>query len=461
TLEAGGGLCKEEVVRFVVEQAQDRLGDLISYGVEFDRDKNGRFSLGKEGGHRHKRIVHCKDATGAGVSAALLSNVASLPNITLLTNHAVLDLITSPSATLDNNGANCCRGAIVLNLINGTVSNFFARVTILATGGVGQLYSVTTNPCVATGDGIAIARRAGAKVSNMEFIQFHPTALASFDTDPCFLISEAVRGQGAHLVTESGERFMFKYHQDGELACRDIVARAIATEISASNGTGVFLDCAPIATDFQDKFPAIFEKCMSVGIDVYFNPIPVLPAAHYLCGGIDADINSRTTIENLYACGECANTGLHGANRLASNSLLEAMVFAHACYLDIAMRLDHIPLRVEALEVKTSQPLQDEERALVSETRASLRKLMTEQVGIIRSKKGLNLTKNCLADLGKLVDNLTMTIVNADLQELKNIIEVAQLIVDHSLQRKENCGAYFNIDLAINHRFPLKRALQD
>ncbi|HMV10553.1 MAG TPA: L-aspartate oxidase [Cyclobacteriaceae bacterium] len=461
TLIAGDGLCDEEVVRFVVAQAYDRLEELIAYGVKFDRDSEGRLSLAKEGGHHRNRIVHCKDATGASVSSVLLQKLATLPNVTLLTNQIVIDLITRQPTAWHSRAGTSCHGVTLLDCASSKVSNIFSRTTILATGGLGQVYETTTNPLVATGDGIAMAWRAGAEVSNMEFIQFHPTALTSFGSNPCFLISEAVRGHGAHLINQLGERFMFKYHPDGELACRDVVARAIAMEMNVSGDSEVYLDCAHIAHHLPDKFPTIYQKCVSLGLDLYLEPIPVAPAAHYVCGGVDVDMEGRTTIENLYACGECANTGLHGANRLASNSLLEAMVFAHSCYQDIARRLDNIPLRIESLEVKTSQPLQAAERTLVLQTRASLRKLMTEQVGIIRSEKGLQLTKTCLAELSKLISKLATGIVDFDLQELRNIIDVAQLIVDQSLKRQQNCGAYFNIDHEVHSHFPLERVVQD
>lgn len=460
TMYAGDGLCDEKIVKFVVEQAPDRLSELIDYGVEFDRDSLGRLSLAREGGHRKNRIVHCKDATGVTISTVLLSMVSALPNIKVLTNHIALDLITK-QAVLHSEAETCCRGATVLDRVSGVISNFFSRVTILATGGVGQLYHITTNPLVATGDGIAIASGAGAEVSNMEFIQFHPTALASFDINPCFLISEAVRGHGAHLINSLGERFMFRYHPDGELACRDIVSRAIAMEMTRVGSNEVLLDCTHIASDFPDKFPNIYQKCKDTGLDLNFRSIPVAPAAHYVCGGINVDKNGRTTIENLYACGECAHTGLHGANRLASNSLLEAMVFAHACYEDIAKRLDQIPLKVESVDVKTAQVLQDKEMDLVSDTREKIRKIMTEQVGIVRSRNGLISAKHCLSDLSERINYLTTTVVNFDLQELKNMISVAQLIVDQSLQRKMNCGVFFNTDLTIPDCSPLSKALQE
>jgi L-aspartate oxidase len=444
TLLAGDGLCDERVVKFVVNQARERLADLVTYGVNFDRDSEGKLLLGREGGHQHHRIVHCKDSTGSSISSALLKKIESLTNIVLLTNHVVVDLITT---RLTGEPLNTCQGAIVLDLETGTVTKYIARVTILATGGIGQLYSITTNPLIATGDGIALAWRAGAKVSKMEFIQFHPTALASFD-NPHFLISEAVRGYGAHLINELGERFMFRYHPDGELACRDVVARAIATEISMGQSKEVYLDCTHIAHSFRNEFPTIYGKCLSLGLDLFFNPIPVVPAAHYLCGGIEVDLNSRTTIENLYACGECSNTGLHGANRLASNSLLEAVVFANSCYLDVAKRLDRININPLLYDTHWVFAYNQERNRWMNETRTALKELMTDNVGIVRSNRGLTVAWSWLSEINRTVSRYWRDeFVDPELCELRNMIDVASLIVAQSIARKENRGGFFNVDL--------------
>lgn len=447
TLKAGDGLCNPDVVQAVIRQAPERLRDLVSFGVNFDKDAFGNLALGREGGHQNNRIVHCKDATGASVLSALLAEIARLPNVSLLTNHMVIDLIT------DSGYPNSCHGAIAVDCVQGTVQKFLSRVTLLATGGVGQLYRVTTNPGIATGDGIAIAWRAGARISHMEFIQFHPTALDYSDSDPRFLISEAVRGEGAYLVNDEGERFMFRYHPDGELACRDVVARAIATEILS--GKKVYLDCTPIGTEFQKKFPAIFDRCASLGLDVSRDRIPVAPAAHYLCGGIDVDLNSETTIQNLYACGECSNTGLHGANRLASNSLLEAMVFSYACYRDVAEKLEKIPLPVSSTDTGVNYVYTDRCSPVVQELKTRLRELMTSYVGIVRTYDGLNHALNALQRIKE--ESETLVIGNApgyDWYELRNMIDTARLIVEQSIQRKENRGGYYNADLiqlAINN----------
>ena len=336
TLSAGDGLCDRFVVEHVVRHAPLRLRELIEMGADFDRDASGNLVLGREGGHKANRIIHAQDVTGLNISTALLKKACTLPNITILSHHMAVDLITDDAVSTDG-GSRLCRGAIVFNQETGSLERCLAHATVLATGGIGQLYRTTTNPLIATGDGIAMAVRAGARISNMEFIQFHPTALYDPGSSPAFLISEAVRGEGAYLRNSSGERFMFRYHIDGELACRDVVARAIASEIQQGDEPFVYLDCTHIpAATLAKHFPNIFETCLSKGIDLRKDFIPVAPAAHYLCGGIDVDLRSRTTIHNLYACGECSNTGLHGANRLASNSLLEATVFAHNCFEDIS-----------------------------------------------------------------------------------------------------------------------------
>ncbi|HET9486439.1 MAG TPA: L-aspartate oxidase, partial [Chryseosolibacter sp.] len=336
TLTAGDGLCDPAVVSHVVQQAPERLRELMSMGADFDRNSSGELVLGREGGHKANRIIHFQDITGLNISNALLEKVKTLPNITLLSHYVALDLLM----TLDKA---TCYGAYVLNQETEEIEAYVAAVTVLATGGSGQLYRTTTNPLIATGDGIAMAYRAGARVSNMEFVQFHPTAFYDPFTSPAFLISEAVRGEGAYLRNRKGERFMFRYHIDGELACRDVVSRAIASEIQESNEHYVYLDCTHISPEKLFKhFPNIYANCLSKGIDLIHDYIPVAPAAHYLCGGIDVDLRSRTNVANLYAVGECSNTGLHGANRLASNSLLEATVFAHNCFEDVEKSLAQI-----------------------------------------------------------------------------------------------------------------------
>ena len=442
TLNAGDGLCDPVVVDHVVRQAPFRLKELIAVGADFDRYASGKLVLGKEGGHKANRIIHAQDMTGLNISTALLRRVNSLPNIQVLSHHLALDLITSNGSSGENEKA--CHGAIVFDQQTGTVENYFAAATVLATGGIGQLYSTTTNPRIATGDGIAMAYRAGACLSNMEFIQFHPTALYDPGSSPAFLISEAVRGQGAYLRNASGQRFMFRYHIDGELACRDVVARAIASEIQEGSDPFVYLDCTHIPEEILKKhFPNILQTCLSKGIDIRKDYIPVAPAAHYLCGGIDVDLNSRTNIPNLYACGECSNTGLHGANRLASNSLLEATVFAHNCFEHISTTLAseaafHLPA---AKHASMSCELSDD----LSQKVVFLQKLMTQHVGIVRSDAGLRRAEFELETLeGDLLRQPEGVMSSASWYELRNMVTCARLIVQQSRLRKENRGGFYN-----------------
>jgi L-aspartate oxidase len=453
TLKAGDGLCNREVVEQVVYQAPARLSELIEMGADFDRSASGELLLGREGGHNADRIIHFQDVTGLNISTALLEKVKHLPNITMLSHHVALDLITEETNS-DGTRQTSCRGVYVLNLENNSVEGYESLVTVLATGGLGQLYQSTTNPLIATGDGIAMAHRAGVAISHMEFIQFHPTALYDVHSSPAFLISEAVRGQGAYLRNAAGERFMFKYHIDGELACRDVVSRAIATEILASKQDWVYLDCTHLDADaLLNHFPNIYQKCLSKGIDLTMDYIPVAPAAHYLCGGIDVDWRSRTTLKNLYACGECSNTGLHGANRLASNSLLEATVFAHNCFEDIEKRL------LKEAETKfQSAPEADclvisksSQTTGLDEVKRSVQFLMTTFAGIVRTTKGL---QNAYHELQLLEERISgkeeMLFLSADWYELRNMIICAKLVVRQSMERKENKGGFFNKNLAID-----------
>ncbi|HLL44435.1 MAG TPA: L-aspartate oxidase, partial [Segetibacter sp.] len=337
TLIAGDGLCSEKIVEIVVKEGPERIREIIERGAQFDKDAAGEYSLGKEGGHSVNRILHHKDITGKEMERALLQSIQTLPNIQLITHCFVIDLLTQhhlgylvTKSTLDIE----CYGVYVLNLENNEIEKIISKVTVLATGGNGQAYRTTTNPIIATGDGVAMTYRAKGRIENMEFIQFHPTALYQPGVSPSFLITEAVRGDGGILRNKFGEAFMEKYDPRKDLAPRDIVARAIDSEMKKNGTEHVYLDCQHMPEEkFIHHFPNIYEKCLSIGIDVTKDMIPVAPAAHYSCGGIKTDEFARTSIKNLYACGECASTGLHGANRLASNSLLEAMVFGHRAYL--------------------------------------------------------------------------------------------------------------------------------
>lgn len=449
TLKAGDGLCDLEVVKEVVSQAPARLRELIEMGANFDRVASGELMLGREGGHSANRIIHFQDVTGLNISTALLERVKTLPNITMLSHHVALDLITEDT-TSDGVKQTFCRGVYVLNLENDSIERYESLITVLATGGLGQLYQSTTNPLIATGDGIAMAYRAGANVSHMEFIQFHPTALFNPHSSPAFLISEAVRGQGAYLRNEAGERFMFKYHIDGELACRDVVSRAIASEILISKQKWVYLDCTHLDADsLRNHFPNIYQTCLSQGIDITRDYIPVAPAAHYLCGGIDVDLRSRTSLKNLYACGECSNTGLHGANRLASNSLLEATVFAHKCFEDVEEILDQAPETASPLADR--EPISGTSSAItgMDEAKRSVQFLMTAFAGIVRTTKGLQNAYHQLEVLEQQISGKeSVFFLSAEWYELRNMIICAKLVVKQSLERRENRGGFYNKNLA-------------
>jgi L-aspartate oxidase len=447
TCEAGDGLCDAAIVSKVVREAPARLNELIGMGVEFDRDQTGDFCLSREGGHQAHRVIHWQDSTGLQLSKALLVKVKQLPNIELIQYRLALDLITTQvGVSTSNIDEKLCVGLKVLNLQTNEIEMYHAHITVMATGGLGQLYSATTNPLVATGDGIGIAFRAGARISNMEFIQFHPTTLKDDKAGPAFLISEAIRGHGAYLRNNKGERFLFRYHTNGELACRDIVSRAIAGEIQSGDAEVVYLDCTHIA-NVELCFPTIYRTCLSRGIDLRFDLLPVAPAAHYLCGGIDVDVNGRTSIQNLYACGECSNTGLHGANRLASNSLLEALVFAHACYLDIGELFEKNYSSQQFAESILEYPT-DEPDLSLHEIKLSLQNLMTKYVGIVRNNQGLRYAHDQIRILEE-----KMTVGGKDYLhsqswcELRNMVCCAKLIVEHSRQRKVNRGVFFNRDI--------------
>src|SRR5690242_1896057 len=347
TLIAGDGLCNPEVVEVVVKEGVKRIGEIMSWGADFDKETSGEYALGKEGGHSEFRILHHKDVTGKEIERTLLAAIARSSNIQLINHCFVVDIITQhhlgylvTKSTPDIE----CYGVYVLNLASNKIEKILSKITLLATGGNGQVYRTTTNPSIATGDGVAMVYRAKGRIENMEFIQFHPTALYEPGVrGQAFLITEAVRGDGGILRNKDGEAFMEKYDKRKDLAPRDIVARAIDSEMKRTGTEHVWLDCRHFSKEkFIEHFPNIYEKCLSIGIDITKNMIPVSPAAHYSCGGIKTDEWGKSSIRNLYACGECASTGLHGANRLASNSLLEAMVFAHRCYLDIVEKANSL-----------------------------------------------------------------------------------------------------------------------
>lgn len=460
TLIAGDGLCNEKIVEIVVKEGPERIREIIEWGARFDKDPDGDYSLGKEGGHSVNRILHHKDVTGKEMERALLLAIQTLPNIQLITHCFVIDLLTQhhlgylvTKSTLDIE----CFGVYVLNLQNNEIEKITAKITVLATGGNGQVYRTTTNPIIATGDGVAMAYRAKGRIENMEFIQFHPTALFQPGVSPSFLITEAVRGDGGILRNKSGMAFMEKYDARKDLAPRDIVARAIDSEMKKNGTEHVYLDCRHMSIEkFIHHFPNIYEKCLSIGIDVAKDMIPVAPAAHYSCGGIKTDEFARTSIKNLYACGECASTGLHGANRLASNSLLEAMVFGHRAYLSSVIRF-------EEMETDSSHGInwqgnkipdwnaegtgEPKEMILITQSLKELQQVMSDYVGIVRTNVRLSRALKRLDLLFEETEDLyRSTKVSPQLCELRNLISVGYLIVKGSSFRKESRGLHFNTD---------------
>ncbi len=452
TLIAGDGLCNPRVVDIVVKEGVDRIAELINWGARFDKERDGDFKLGKEGGHSEFRILHHKDVTGKEMERALLEVISSYPNITLIKHCFVLDLITQHHlGSLVTKGTSDveCYGVYVLNRQSNQIEKILAKVTLLATGGNGQVYRTTTNPVIATGDGVAMFYRAKGRIENMEFIQFHPTALYEPGLrGQAFLITEAVRGDGGILRNKKGEAFMEKYDARKDLAPRDIVARAIDSEMKIDGTEHVYLDVTHMNLDkFIEHFPNIYEKCLSAGIDITKQHIPVAPAAHYSCGGIKTDEWGRTSIRNLYACGECASTGLHGANRLASNSLLEAMVFAHRCAADAATKVNAIKFREDIPDWNSSGTTHPKEMILITQSLKELQLLMSDYVGIVRTNVRLSRAMKRLDLLWEETEALYQgTTLSPQLCELRNMITVGYLIVKCAQLRKESRGLHFNTD---------------
>ncbi len=447
TLIAGDGLCDASVVETVIKEGPKRLKELIVWGANFDLDATGNFDLGKEGGHSEYRVVHHKDITGFEVERALLSRVHQLKNITLLAHHFAIDLITEHHLSENTSKNINCYGAYVLNEKTGEIITIQAAQTLLAAGGIGSVYGHTTNPVIATGDGVAMAYRAKSKIEDMEFIQFHPTALYNPEGGNLFLISEAVRGFGAYLRNKKGVRFMPKYDDRAELASRDIVSQSIDAELKKSGDACVYLDCTHLnLSEFKKHFPNIYQKCLDQHIDITKDWIPVVPASHYLCGGIVVDKNGKTSISNLFACGECSRTGLHGANRLASNSLLEALVYAHQIFKYQSENLPKLTAHIipEWNDKGAEIP---KEYVLVKHNLKQLQALMRDYVGIVRSNDRLEKAIKHLDLIYTEVEELyKKSKVDTALCELRNMINVAHLIIGQSLERKENKGGYYNLD---------------
>lgn len=464
TLAAGDGLCNRDVVEVVVKNGPDRIRELINLGARFnikgEKASDGEslnLDLGREGGHSQKRIVHAQDMTGMEIERVLVDHVNNHERITLFEDHIAIDLITISKrmkrGLITTTHEDYCCGAYVLDRNADRVKTFCAQITLLATGGAGKVYLYTSNPDIATGDGIAMAYRAGATVTNLEFVQFHPTCLYHSEAKN-FLISEAVRGEGGVLIDAAGDAFMPKYDPQKDLACRDVVARAIDNELKKSGDDSVFLDISHKDSEFiQTRFPNLYEKCLSFGFDMTAEPIPVVPAAHYMCGGVATDIYGRTDLKRLYAIGETACTGLHGANRLASNSLIEALVYADTAakqnIKDIkTLNAGYIPDPPSWDEVGTTD---SDEIIMVSHNWDEIRRFMWNYVGIVRSDKRLERAKRRIEIIQKEINDYYWDFrVSADLIELRNIATVAELIIKCARHRKESRGLHYNI--AYPHR---------
>lgn len=451
TLDAGAGLCDREVVEKVVREAPAQINELISWGVDFDKDESGNFDLHREGGHSEHRILHHKDNTGAEIQISLIETIRNHPNIDVFDNHFAIEILTQHHlgqiVTRHTRGIECY-GAYILDQKTNEIDVFLSRVTMMGTGGIGCIYQTTTNPLVATGDGIAMVARAKGEIKGMEFVQFHPTALFYPGERPSFLITEAMRGYGGILKTLDGEPFMHKYDERESLAPRDIVARAIDTEMKNRGDDHVFLDVTHKDPEETKKhFPTIYEKCLSLGIDITKDLIPVAPAAHYLCGGILVNIDGETSISRLYANGECACTGLHGANRLASNSLIEAVVFADAAAKHSIPRFKNYSFCDDIPAWNAEGTSSPEEMVLITQSYKEVGQIMSSYVGIVRSDLRLQRALDRLNILFRETEDFFQrSVVSREICELRNIIKVGYMVIKQAMARKESRGLHHTID---------------
>lgn len=451
TLIAGDGICDEDVVRMVITESTERVNELISWGAKFDKTSSGEYDLAKEGGHSEHRILHHKDNTGFEIERALLDAVHRHPNIKILDHHFAIDILTQHHLGKEVNSRTPdieCYGAYVLNLHTNKVETVLAKTILMATGGAGHVYSTTTNPTIATGDGVAMVYRAKGAVEGMEFYQFHPTSLYNPGESPSYLVSEAVRGFGGVLKTVDGKEFMQKYDPRKSLAPRDIVARAIDNEMKMRGDDYVYLDCRHLDKEELIKhFPNIYQKCLSIGIDMMKDYVPVVPAAHYMCGGIKVDKNGCSSIRHLYAVGECSSTGLHGANRLASNSLLEAVVYGHHAAMD-AIHVSKTIAYCDAIpDWDAEGTAHPEEMVLLTQSLREVQAIMSNYVGIVRSDIRLQRAFDRLEILYKENEALYLkTTISQKLCELRNLINVAYIIIKHARSRKESRGLHYTIN---------------
>jgi len=435
----------------VVKEAPKRINELIEWGANFDKKKDGNFDLAKEGGHSEKRILHHKDNTGKEIQRALLKQVKENKNIDILDHFFAIDLITQHHLGFHiiRKKTNIeCYGVYALNIRNKTINTILAKTTFLATGGIGNIYHTTTNPAIATGDGLAMVYRAKGLIENMEFVQFHPTSLYNPGKRPSFLITEAIRGFGAKLLLQNGNEFMHKYDKRGCLAPRDIVARAIDNEMKISGDDFVYIDCTQLNTqNLIEHFPNIYKKCLTINIDITKDYIPVVPAAHYVCGGVKVDINGKTSINNLYAAGEITSTGLHGANRLASNSLLEAVVYSHRAAKHSISQISNIEFNKKIPTWNDEGTSHTEEMILITQSFKELQQIMTNYVGIVRSnlrlKRALDRLEIIYKETEKLFDQST---VSLRLCELRNAINVSYTIIKMAKNRRESRGLHYTMD---------------
>lgn len=456
TMVAGDELSDRHIVELTIRESTERVMELVNWGVDFDKNKDGKFALAKEGGHSEFRVLHHKDMTGYEIEEKLILAAKKNPNIEIVENRIALEVITQHHLGVEvtrRSNDITCYGAYVFNPDTNVVDTVLAKVTMMATGGVGMVYEHTTNPLVATGDGVAMVYRAKGAVRGMEFVQFHPTSLYNPKESPSFLITEAMRGAGAILKDPQGNTFVEKYDERGSLAPRDIVARAIDSEMKKQGIDHVYLDTTIIPKqEMFDHFPNIYAKCLSIGIDPTKEMIPVVPVAHYSCGGIQTDEWAQTSIRCLFASGECASTGLHGANRLASNSLLEALVFSHRACMKAVELLPSISICKDVPDWNSDGTVLNEEMVLITQSRKELQTIMSSYVGIVRSNLRLQRAFDRLDILYRETEELyKKSVLNPEICELRNMINVGYLIIKNAMDRKESRGLHFSLDYPSYH----------